>query len=70
MQPQKGYYHVICETFVCEEGPYTAYGMMTRSGPIHDISPDREVVEDMASLFNRVELDPGRAGDVIERILP
>ena len=65
-----GTYQVICETLVCEEGPYQAYGMMTRSGPIHDISPDRRVVEDLAALFNHLKLDPDKAGDVIERVLP
>ena len=65
-----GKYQVICETLVCEEGPYRAYGMMTRSGPIHDISPDRRLVEDLAALFNHLELDPGRAPDLIEHVLP
>ena len=65
-----GKYQVICETLVCEEGPYRSYGMMTRHGPIHDISPDRRLVEDLAALFNHLELDPGRAGDLIEHVLP
>ena len=65
-----GKYQVICETLVCEEGPYQAYGMMTRSGPIHDISPDRRIVEDLAALFNLLELDPSRAESVIESVLP
>lgn len=63
-------YQVICETMVCEEVPYRSYGMMTRSGPIHDISTDRAVVENLAALFNRLELDPHRAGEVIEKVLP
>ena len=63
-------YQVICETFVCEEGPYLAYGMQTRFGAIHDISPDRNLVEDLARLFNQMQLDPQRAGDVIEHMLP
>ncbi len=63
-------YQVICETMVCEEGPYLAYGMLTRSGAIHDISPDRRLVEDLVHLFNQMQLDPRRAGDVIEHMLP
>ena len=51
-------------------GDYKAYGMQTYAGPIHDISPDRNVVETMAVLFNRMQLDPDKAGDVIERLLP
>ena len=65
-----GTYRVFCEMLVCEEGPYQAYGIMTRSGPIHDISPDRGVVEDLAALLNRLQLDPCRAGEVIESVLP
>jgi hypothetical protein len=63
-------YQVICETLVCEEGPYTAYGMVTRTGTIHDISADRQVVEEMAVLFDHVGLDPDRAGAVIEQLIP
>ncbi|MBR5640601.1 MAG: hypothetical protein IKW92_00530 [Firmicutes bacterium] len=63
-------YQVICETLVCEEGPYTAYGMVTRTGTIHDISADRQIVEEMAVLFDHVRLDPGRAETVIEQLLP
>ena len=70
MLTRDGKYQVICETLVCEEGPYQAYGMMTQSGPIHDISTDRAVVEDLAALFNRVGLDPHTAEEVIERVLP
>ncbi len=63
-------YQVICETRVCEEIPYRAYGMMTRSGPIHDISTDKNFVEEMAAMFNRMNVDPGRIGDIIEHMLP
>ena len=63
-------YRVFCETLQCEEDHYKAYGMQTYAGPIHDISPDRNVVETMAVLFNRMQLDPDKAGDVIERLLP
>ena len=65
-----GKYQVICETLVCEEGPYQAYGMMTRSGPIHDISTDRTVVEDLAALCNHADLDPRRAKGLLEYVLP
>ena len=70
MLAHDGKYQVICETLVCEEIPYQAYGIMTRSGPIHDISPDRRVVEDLAALFNRLQLDQCRAEAVIETVLP
>ena len=63
-------YQVICETMVCEEGPYRSYGMMTRSGTIHDISTDRDLVEEMAAMFNRIDVDPARIGDIIEHMLP
>ncbi len=63
-------YQVICETLVCEEGPYLAYGMQTSTGAIRDISPDRHLVEKMASLFDHVELDPAKAWELVEHMLP
>ena len=69
--PRKNrWYRVICETMVCEEGPYRSYGMLTRSGTIHDISTDKNFVEEMAAMFNRIDVDPARIGDIIEHMLP
>ena len=63
-------YQVICETLVCEEGPYLSYGMKTSTGLIRDISPDRHLVEHMATLFDHMDLDPGQAWDLIEHLIP
>ena len=70
MPRKKRCYQVICETMVCEEGTYRSYGMLTRSGTIHDISTDKNFVEEMAAMFNRIDVDPARIGDIIEHMLP
>ena len=70
MSASKRRYQVFSEVLVCEEEPYTAYGLTTRSGAIHDISTDKGTVERMAALFNAVDLDPGRAGEAVETMLP
>ena len=70
MQEYERTYQVICETLVCEEGPYRTYGIMTQTGPIRDISTNRQFVEEMAGMFNRIGVEPARTWDIIEHMLP
>ncbi len=70
MPPYDRSYQVFSGIYTREEGPYEAYGIRTHAGAIHDISTDRELVEGMAALFEWIRLDPSRAGDLIEHMLP
>ena len=64
------HYSVMEETLTCEESVHRVYGIRCCAQEIHDISSSREVVEEMADLFNRLQLDPSRARNAVESMLP
>lgn len=67
---KKGKYRIVCETLVCEEGSCVCYGMHREDDAIPHISTDRTFVQLVADLVNRLELEPHKARDLIEQLLP
>jgi len=63
-------YAIVSELFICEEEPCICYGMQHDGDAIRHISTDRLFVELITELVNRLELDPQRARDLIEALLP
>ena len=63
-------YTIVSEVFVCEEGPCLCYGIRREDDAIRHISTDRVFVEMVTEVVNRLDLDPQRARDLIESLLP
>lgn len=70
MKMKEIHYVVVEETLLCEDSVHLVYGIQCHTQAIHDISSSREVVEEMADLFNRIQLDPSRARNAVESMLP
>ena len=63
-------YTIVSEVFVCEEGSCLCYGIRREDDAIRHISTDRVFVEMVTEVVNRLDLDPQRARDLIESLLP